>query len=653
MLQTHQDRASQEQATQQLHKVATHARALQETLRQHIVSADAARARFSAGGATQDPTTTPRSTNSVPTPYDASTGQKRTLTPRQHTSANGALSGAQYHTDGVGGASADGGYSQGPTAGTGTASPAPAPTQPPKAKLRIRARGSAAAAAAQAQAAAHAAEANTAAAAAAAPGSDPGMMSGPAAAQPGFQQGGPTPGAPSPSTATPRNHMPTPGAGGTMPVQASNQPALSAVSTSHPNETKPQHMHMYGTGNQMQQHPQHMMHGAAPGGYGAPQSIGSPETAPSGLSSGTPHTHRAMDGSMQGMGQYGAGQYGVGGQVHASLGAGGPGGVNNNGAGMPQQQPLGSAQGNDRDAAAIGGVAAGAAPMYVVPQGGMAKAQYGPEAEYSSSGNLMRLSMVPDGAQKAMLSTTLNPVTHPVPPTSGLQSNSFDSDSTEVLSGPLRTPAPTTLSVCDLDLSVNDRYTTFSRAVDPATPMMHVPGKAACAASDTSARPPAPPMTIPLSPDTEPTNRLVRMCSALGAEYHVSLQPARCNPVYSQQDAYSVAVKPRSLSSDGSHNGRGPADDHTWCAIEIILDEKAWDAGQQSCMIVWPQVHNASRTTQGHAAEMEMAASELRSLMQGLMADTGMPPSLRSIVAAWCKVHSHISQNLSAKLQQY
>jgi hypothetical protein len=227
----------------------------------------------------------------------------------------------------------------------------------------------------------------------------------------------------------------------------------------------------------------------------------------------------------------------------------------------------------------------------------------------------------------------------------------LESDSTEVLSGPLRTPAPTTLSVCDLELSANDRYSAFSRAVDPCAPMMHLPGKAPCAASDASARPPVPPTNLPL-PDTEAARRFISVCSTLAAQFHVSLRPSKCNPVYSQQDALSVAVRPLAVSSDGSNFSR--TEDQSWCAIDVLLDEAAWEAGQQVCMVVWPQVHSTSRSmhTQNHNEVLEMAASELRSLMQGLLAETGMTPTLRSIVDAWCKVHKHITQKLAAKLQQ-
>ena len=294
-----------------------------------------------------------------------------------------------------------------------------------------------------------------------------------------------------------------------------------------------------------------------------------------------------------------------------------------------------------------GGITAAAAAQYVIPPGGMTKAHCAPEADYTNSGNLVRLSMVPDGAQKAMLSASLNPVTHPVPPTSGLQSNSLDSDSTEVLSGPLCSPAPTTLSVCDLDLPPSDRYSAFSRTLDPCTPMMHVPGQAPCATSDISARPAAPQIDGPL-PDTEAARRLVSVCSTLTAEFHVSLRPAKCSSMASQPNAFTVAVCPLSASSDGSSLTPAPTEDHSWCAIQVLMDEAAWEAGQQMCRIVWPQVQRDTRS-QGPSDVLDMAATELQSLMQVLMAESGMAPSLRSIVDAWCKVQKHMAKKLAER----
>lgn len=652
---------------QQLHKVATHARALQDTLRQHIASAEAARARFS-NGATQDPAAgtllTPRSSNSMqgttPPPFDtASAGQQqgqqgRILTPRQpagssHSGvtmagANGMSAG--FNADPATGAvpGADGGFPQGPASGTGAATQ---PSTQPKAKLRIRPRGASAAAA---QAASQAAEANAAAAR-----NDAGIMpgSGPTATQQGLQ--GTASGAflASPRTTTPPN----------APAAVGSEPAGTASASLPTDDPKAMHMRMYSDGSQMQ-HSHHMVTGAMTmgGAYGGQQGVGSPDTAPSGLSSGTPH--RMMDHSMHMMGsgaQYGAGQYGAGGHAYATHAGGagsnnaaaGPGGYSNTGVALPHHSMGGAAPSSGAGMAAAGGATAAAAAPYVIPSGGMTKAHCAPETDYSSSGNILRLSAVPDSTQKAMLSTSLNPVTHPVPPTSGIQSNSFDSDSTEVLSGPLRTPAPTTLSVCDLDLSVNDRYSAFSRTVDPCTPMIHLPGKAPCAASDTAARPAPPPMALPL-PDTEAARRLISVCSTLTAEFGISLRPAKCNPVYSQQDQFTVAVRPLTVSNDGSNNGQGSTEDHSWCSIDVLINEAAWEAGQQECMIVWPQVQSAARDmqAQGHAAVMELAARELRSLMQSLLSKTGMAPSLQSIVDIWRKVQHHISQQLAVRLQQ-
>jgi hypothetical protein len=73
------------------------------------------------------------------------------------------------------------------------------------------------------------------------------------------------------------------------------------------------------------------------------------------------------------------------------------------------------------------------------------------------------------------------------------------------------------------------------------------------------------------------------------------------------------------------------------------------------CVIAWPQVSSTARSMQGQASTevREMAANELRALMQGLLSETGMAPSLRSIVDAWKKVYYHMSPKVAARLNQY
>jgi hypothetical protein len=642
VLQTHQDRLRKEQAMQQLHKVATHARSLQETLRQHIATVEAARARYPVGGAVQHPTAgtllTPRSSNSLQgvtqLPYETATGAAHqtqhqsqpavTTTPRQQAGSNlsgghvPAASGmsAGYHVESTpatvaSAPAAEGGISQAVSPGLGTTGQ---PTQP-KAKLRIRARPSTAAAHTAAQAAATNAAPTR---------NDAGQPQGVGST---VNQQTSNSGAPSPRTVTPVSGQ-------------SMQTPVSAVTKA---EGKPVNIY---TGGVQMQHPRHMLPSATAGGHGVQQGVGSPDTAPSMLSSAS--AHRGTD-----IFQHPTTNYAYAAHPN-NRPAAVPGGYSNAGATMPPQSIDAAAQGIAGDGqAAAGGATTAAASPHPIPVTRLAKAHCAPEPDYSNSGNVLRLSMVPDSAQKALLASSLHPTTHPVAPTSGIQSNSLESDSTEVLSGPLRTPAPTTVSVCDLDLSANDRYSAFSRS-DPCAPMLCLPGKPALAASDASARPGVPPLSLQL-PETEAARRLVSVCSTLEREFQVALQPAKCNPVYSQQDAFTVAVRPLTMSSPGRNGDEGSAEDNSWGLIDVIIDEEAWEAGRQMCVIAWPQVSSTARSMQGQASTevREMAANELRALMQGLLSETGMAPSLRSIVDAWKKVYYHMSPKVAARLSQY